>query len=99
MAVSLIESLAGDFDPNAEHDAYSEALQALVNAKAQGAAPPERPGAPAPDNVTDLLAALRASVEATSGSRGKSAKKATAKKAAEKKTSEKKTTAKKRKSA
>ena len=62
MAVSLIETLSGDFDPNLEHDAYSEALAELVEAKRQGREPQKRPSQ---ENVTDLLAALRASVEAS----------------------------------
>lgn len=61
MAVSLIESLAGDFDPSMERDEYSEALSQLVSAKAAGREPQKRPEQA---NVTDLLAALRASVEA-----------------------------------
>lgn len=65
MAVSLIESLEGDFHPEEERDAYSEALEELVNAKVAGRKPKSRTaGAPA-ENVTDLLSALRASVEAS----------------------------------
>jgi DNA end-binding protein Ku len=79
MAVSLIESLAGDFDPTAERDTYADALRELVNAKAKGAAPPERANAPAAENVTDLLSALRASVEASRKTE-RPKKKATAKK-------------------
>ena len=74
MAVSLIESLEGDFDPHSERDAYSDALAELVHAKASGKKPEKRPQA---ENVTDLLAALRASVEAT---KAKPVKKKSAKK-------------------
>lgn len=77
MAVSLIESLEGDFDPSAERDTYADALHALVEAKVAGTTPEKRPQA---ENVTDLLAALRASVEAS-----KQPKKATKKKATKRK--------------
>lgn len=104
MAVSLVESLAADFDPTAEHDEYSEALQALVNAKAKGAVPPDRAEVTPPDNVTDLLSALRASVEAsrggkTAGPTKKSAKKSGAAKSTASKSTASKSAAKKRKSA
>ena len=65
MAGSLIETLTGDFDPSQYSDNYREALQAVIDAKIAGhevVAPAEQPtqtGA-----VVDLMAALRASVEA-----------------------------------
>jgi DNA end-binding protein Ku len=65
MAQSLIETLSGDFEPDQYSDNYREALQALIEAKVAGrevVAPAE----PTADNgtVVDLMAALRASVEA-----------------------------------
>jgi DNA end-binding protein Ku len=65
MAESLIDSLSGDFQPEQYADNYREALQALIEAKVEGrevVAPAE----PAADTgtVVDLMAALRASVEA-----------------------------------
>jgi DNA end-binding protein Ku len=69
MATSLIETMAGDFDPGEYKDAYREALQSVIEAKVQGrevappAAPEEEPAA------ADLLSALRASVEAAKKSR------------------------------
>ena len=65
MAGSLIDTLTGDFDPSQFKDDYREALQAVIDAKIEGhevVAPgpaQEEPGA-----VVDLMAALRASVEA-----------------------------------
>ncbi|MGZ4664373.1 MAG: non-homologous end joining protein Ku [Frankiaceae bacterium] len=65
MAGSLIDTLTGDFDPTQFKDEYREALQAVIDAKIEGhevVAPgpaQEEPGA-----VVDLMAALRASVEA-----------------------------------
>ncbi|WP_425547734.1 Ku protein [Actinocorallia longicatena] len=70
MASSLIETMAADFDPSEYKDAYREALQAVIDAKAEGrdvVQPADRSDdAPA---ATDLLAALRASVDAAKKSR------------------------------
>jgi DNA end-binding protein Ku len=95
MAESLIESLSGDFEPEQYADNYREALQALIDAKVEGreVVQPAEPEADA-GTVVDLMAALRASVEAarqgradapaTAKKTAKSAKKATPKKAAKK---------------
>lgn len=80
MAVSLIESLEGDFHPEAERDAYSDALAELVTAKAAGRKPAQREKVSS-ENVTDLLSALRASVEAAKKPEKKSTKSATKKRA------------------
>ncbi|MCW2605154.1 MAG: Ku protein, partial [Pseudonocardiales bacterium] len=97
MAQSLIDSMSGDFDPTAYQDDYRAALQQVIDAKVEGR---EVVDAPAADtskagNVVDLMAALRASVEAAKRNRGEAvaadgdagaatapAKKAPAKKAA-----------------
>lgn len=65
MARSLIESMAGEFAPEQYSDNYREALQALIEAKVEGreVVTPEQP-AEAGGTVVDLMAALRASVEA-----------------------------------
>jgi DNA end-binding protein Ku len=74
MAGSLIETLAGDFDPSQYTDGYREALQAVIDAKVAGrevvspSEPEETGGA-----VLDLMAALRASVDAAKGRKGKPA--------------------------
>ncbi len=71
MAESLIEALAGDFDPTEYHDEYRAALQQVIEAKVEGrevvapAAQATEEGA-----VVDLMAALRASVEAAQRARG-----------------------------
>jgi DNA end-binding protein Ku len=110
MARMLVETLAGDFDPDEYEDDYREAVEALVKAKIEGgeikAPPKERKTG---GEVVDLLAALQRSVEAARTARGeepeaeekpaakraqKAVKKAPAKKAAARKTA-KKTTAKK----
>jgi len=71
MAESLIESMAGDFDPAQYSDDYREALQAVISAKIEGhqVVTPEEER-PAPSGVVDLMAALRASVDAAKRSRG-----------------------------
>jgi DNA end-binding protein Ku len=109
MAESLIESLSGDFAPEQYSDNYREALQTLIEAKVEGREVVQ-PAEPAEDTgtVVDLMAALRASVDAarqgreTGGSASKEAgagsggrAKPAAKKAAGKKASAKKTPAKK----
>jgi DNA end-binding protein Ku len=64
LAGSLIESMATDFDPSRHTDTYRAALEALIEAKVAGRelVPAEGNGA-APTVATDLMAALRASVE------------------------------------
>ncbi|MBO2459143.1 non-homologous end joining protein Ku [Actinomadura violacea] len=70
MASSLIDSMAGDFDPGEYKDAYREALQAVIDAKVEGREV-TRPSEEAEEEpAADLLSALRASVEAAKKSRG-----------------------------
>lgn len=71
MASSLIESMAGDFEPDAFTDDYRAALQEVINAKVEGrevVQPEEAREVPAP--AVDLMAALRASVERARAARG-----------------------------
>ena len=73
MASSLIDSMAGDFDPDAYTDNYRAALQEVIDAKVEGrevVAPEEEDEAPA--QAVDLMAALRASVERAKQARGES---------------------------
>jgi DNA end-binding protein Ku len=71
MAQSLIDTLSGDFHPEQYSDNYREALQALIDAKVEGREVVQ-PAEPAGDSgtVVDLMAALRASVEAAKQGRG-----------------------------
>ena len=62
MAKSLVDMLTGDFEPTKYHDNYREALLELIERKSEGQEI-KRP-APAAGKVTDLMEALRASVEA-----------------------------------
>jgi DNA end-binding protein Ku len=96
MARSLVESMAGDFEPEQYTDNYREALQAVIEAKIEGreVVEAEEPQ-PAAGNVVDLMSALRASVEAAKKGRGApAAKAAPAKKASAKKAPAKKSAAK-----
>ncbi|NYI69829.1 DNA end-binding protein Ku [Naumannella cuiyingiana] len=67
MAQSFIDALDADFAPEQYHDDYRAALEEVVNAKLSGAPMPteegETEGADAAE-VVDLVAALRASVDA-----------------------------------
>ncbi|WP_433515730.1 Ku protein [Nonomuraea sp. CA-143628] len=65
MAESLITTMKADFDATEHHDAYREALQQVIEAKVEGKeviAPPEGEEEAGP--AVDLMAALRASVDA-----------------------------------
>ncbi|GAA3556888.1 Ku protein [Microlunatus spumicola] len=64
MAQSFIEALSGDFQPDEYTDAYREALEEVVQSKAAGVPMAEATEAPQEAEVVDLVAALRASVEA-----------------------------------
>jgi len=87
VAKQLVDSLAGDFDPDSFRDSYREEVLALIERKAQGKAiavqpPPEEVAAPAPD----LMSALKASLEAVraregDGAGGGKTRKASARKA------------------
>ena len=91
MARQLVNTLAGEFDPEKYRDEYREEVLALIDAKAAGeeivapAAPEE------PAKVLDLMAALEASLartgakqDAPTGAAKKPAKKATTKRTAAK---------------
>jgi DNA end-binding protein Ku len=71
MARSLLESMAGDFDPSEYTDDYREALESVIEAKIEGREVVQAEDAqPSADNVVDLMSALRASVEAAKKGRG-----------------------------
>ncbi|WBB65347.1 Ku protein [Micromonospora sp. WMMD812] len=71
MASSLIDSMAGDFEPDAFTDDYRAALQEVIDAKVEGrevVQPEEVEEAPAA--AVDLMAALKASVDRARAARG-----------------------------
>ncbi|WP_432946737.1 Ku protein [Kribbella sp. CA-253562] len=70
MAESYIDTLRGEFDPDQYHDEYRHALEQVVEAKAAGVPLPEtEEEEPEGAEVVDLVAALRASVEAAKARR------------------------------
>jgi DNA end-binding protein Ku len=64
MAKTLIENLAGEWDPERYHDRYRNQLLDLLRKKAKGKPLPE-PAEEEAGEVVDLMDALRQSVEAT----------------------------------
>jgi len=64
MAVMLIENLSASFEPERYRDEYRDAVITLVEAKMRNE-PVQRAPAPAAASVTDLMAALKASVDAS----------------------------------
>jgi DNA end-binding protein Ku len=63
MAISLVESMSGPFEPEKYHDTYREEVLALIERKAEGLEL-EAPTTTAPSaNVVDLMAALEQSVK------------------------------------
>jgi DNA end-binding protein Ku len=65
MANSLIDMLTEEFEPEKFADVYRDALLGVIERKVQGSEAVEAPApAAATPNVTDLMAALKASVEA-----------------------------------
>jgi DNA end-binding protein Ku len=70
MASSLVESLSGDFESDQFEDSYREAVSNLIEYKREhggGRPTPEAAPADEGDDMTDLLTALRRSVEAAGG--------------------------------
>jgi DNA end-binding protein Ku len=71
MAQMLVETLAGDFDPDEYEDDYREAVEAMVRTKIEGGEVKRTAQAKkSTGEVVDLLAALQRSVEAAKKSRG-----------------------------
>ncbi|MSQ31119.1 MAG: hypothetical protein EXR64_03710 [Dehalococcoidia bacterium] len=69
MATALVQMLRAPFDPAVYHDAYREALMAMITAKLEGGeVVVDTEQGPATQTV-DLMAALKASIEATQARR------------------------------
>jgi DNA end-binding protein Ku len=91
IAKQLVESLAGSFDPSKYHDTYREEVIDLIERKANGEEIAVQPVAEEEaEPVPDLMAALKASLDAvrekdSEGNGGTAKKKAPAKKPAAKK--------------
>jgi DNA end-binding protein Ku len=69
MALALIDNLTAAFEPSRYKDEYREALLQVVEAKQAHKRLPERRAPARDDNVVDLMAALKAAVAQTNGSR------------------------------
>ena len=67
LALHIVDTKRGDFDPEKFEDQYEDALRELIERKAKGEKI-ERPKQPARSNVVNLMDALRASVKAEGGS-------------------------------
>jgi DNA end-binding protein Ku len=72
MATMLVESLAGDYDPDDYEDDYKDAVETLVQTKLAGGevATPAPAAKDTSGEVVDLLAALQRSVDRAKASRG-----------------------------
>jgi DNA end-binding protein Ku len=71
MARLLLDTLAGDYDPDDFEDDYAEAVQTMVQAKLEGGEVKRtKEAAPSAGEVVDLLAALQRSVAAAKKGRG-----------------------------
>jgi len=74
MAVSLIDLMIDKFDPEKYKDEYRGALSKIIEAKLEGAEIMEVP-APKKGKVIDLMAALKASVDAAKSKKDSAAPK------------------------
>ena len=68
IAERIIQQQHGPFEPSQFVDRYEEALKALIATKQRGGKP-VRAAEPDDTNVTDLMAALRASLQGTPAKR------------------------------
>jgi DNA end-binding protein Ku len=68
MAEQLVASMTGDFSADEYHDDYRQALMAVIERKVAGEKPEPQARAE-PTNITDLMAALEASVAAARSDR------------------------------
>ena len=70
MATSLIEQFKSAFKPEKYEDTYRKALLAMIKAKQKGKTIEAAPVEAEEEEPADLLAALKASVEAAKGRKG-----------------------------
>jgi DNA end-binding protein Ku len=71
MATALIESMSGPWRPEDFHDTYSERVEELIEAKRRGREIVTESEPPEPTAMSDLIAALEASVAEARGGRKK----------------------------
>jgi DNA end-binding protein Ku len=70
VASTLVDALAEQFDPEKYRDHYREALLELIKSKTEGREVVVPEGAPPAAKATDLMSALRASIEAAKQRKG-----------------------------
>jgi DNA end-binding protein Ku len=63
MALALIDQLSAEFQPEQYRDTYTDELKQLIEQKVEGKEPVAVAAAPAPTQVRDLMAQLKASLE------------------------------------
>jgi DNA end-binding protein Ku len=63
LALKLVETLAGDWEPEKYRDTYTEVLRRAIEQKVEGKEISVPPGRPAPRKVVDLREALEASLK------------------------------------
>ncbi len=76
MAVSLVESMSGRWNPADYRDDYTERVKQLVKDKRKGREVRSEPAPPEPTNVTDLVDVLRQSIEQAKSSKSGKGQKA-----------------------
>ena len=73
LATQIVDSLAGDWNPEQYHDTYAEELRKRIKAKDKGKEVVEEEAATEPSaDVVDLMAALEKSVAKAKGTRKRS---------------------------
>jgi DNA end-binding protein Ku len=63
MALQLVDTLSGSWDPARYHDTYQERVRELVKAKAEGQQITVAEGPPTATNVIDLMSVLQGSID------------------------------------
>jgi DNA end-binding protein Ku len=81
LASHIIDTKVGHFDPSEFKDRYQDAVVDLIRAKRAGK-PLPTPAAPKPNNVVNLMDALKRSLESEKGGKGKSSARKSSSKAA-----------------
>ncbi|MER5835303.1 Ku protein [Streptomyces sp. NPDC002130] len=71
MALQLVDSLSGAWEPSRYRDTYQEKVRELVKAKAEGQEVAAADQAPEATNVVDLMQALQGSIDQARGGRTK----------------------------
>jgi DNA end-binding protein Ku len=96
MAADLVEAMSGPWRPSAYRDSYTDRVKKLVESKRRGEEVVVTESEPEATNVSDLVEALRASVENARSRRAGTRKQPAKKRTAKKRTASKKGTASKK---